>query len=458
MDCREACEHLELLATDDLSDPVRVEVQSHLRDCPACAAIADDYRILVAKLRSTPPGDSAAALIESICAATSARRSRARYLVPWSTALAATLLAAVLLWRLAWSDRAPGPVADAPAAVSLRQVWQHTGARAVPVSDATAVVVRGSNVYLVQDTETGTPSVVALDAASGQVRWQADHDSLGYLAADDEHVYCLAPADAGLVELLALNARTGEPDWSFRQDGPTRLQSPSRPLALDDGFVCWTTNTTIHMLKSADGSVAWSRPIRGEGLVSQPASLGPGLCVASGAAVYALSPRSGEILWRQDLPAGSIRLGRPLLSTAADRAFVARRQPSGQSQIVCLDATTHRPLWTAGTPAAFHVLADRDTLLVREQGVIALDANTGQRRWTQPANGCGPVTLADGWAYFVDTAEEGRLVALDRRTGQPVWQMAGIRSCEPFIPVRDTGLLKSAEGVLQAVALTAIKR
>ncbi|MEA3226467.1 MAG: hypothetical protein U9Q07_11000, partial [Planctomycetota bacterium] len=75
---------------------------------------------------------------------------------------------------------------------------------------------------------------------------------------------------------------------------------------------------------------------------------------------------------------------------------------------------------------------------------------TGRLLWTCPAEGCNPVTYAEDLAYFVDSSDQGRLVALDRYTGARVWELAGIKSCDAFIKVDGTGFLKTADGVVHA--------
>jgi outer membrane protein assembly factor BamB len=62
------------------------------------------------------------------------------------------------------------------------------------------------------------------------------------------------------------------------------------------------------------------------------------------------------------------------------------------------------------------------------------------------------VTYAEGLAYFVDSRDQGRLVALNRYTGSKVWELAGMKSCNAFIKTDGAGYVKTHDGVVHAIA------
>jgi len=59
----------------------------------------------------------------------------------------------------------------------------------------------------------------------------------------------------------------------------------------------------------------------------------------------------------------------------------------------------------------------------------------------------------DGLVHFVDSSGAGRLVAVDERTGQQAWTLAGLRSCSAFTKAGTTGYIKTQDGVVYAFAL-----
>jgi outer membrane protein assembly factor BamB len=314
------------------------------------------------------------------------------------------------------------------------------------------VAVRGQSIYLLL-VEGEQVRVSALDAQTGNVKWQSNLESIGYLAADDERVYCLAAVGHGMTELVALDAASGAIRWRFMQEDRTRPVSPARPVVMPDGRVCWTTNSTVHMLKAATGEAAWSRPIPQEGLLSAAVATADGIYIASNSGLYCLSPKYGDIVWRQGLGGEYSRLGRPAIQVAAGRVFAAMRKRDGRGQVICLDTTGHKLAWSEAIPQVLQLQVADGRLYIRGQGVQALDLESGEQLWSCKANGCGPVTATGGVVYFVDTTGPGRLVAVDSRNGQAVWDMAGIQSCEAFLPENGVGYFKTSDGVLRAMVL-----
>jgi outer membrane protein assembly factor BamB len=331
-------------------------------------------------------------------------------------------------------------------------MWHHVGATAIPVSSAASAVLHGQSLYLLHASATDS-RVVALDAASGRTRWQSEVRSIGYLSADDLRVYCLAACADGSTELVALDAGSGAVLWRLRPDRKERLQYPCGAVPMPDGRVCWSTNAAVHMIDAAQGSVLWSRPLESEGLLSGAVLLDGELLVASCNHLYSLSPDAGEVVRHRSLSAQGPLVGRPLLEADDGRAYLAERFLSG-SQVTCIGLTDCEVLWTEKvSQPVVHLLAAAGRLYVRTQSVQAFDAAAGRSCWKRQAQGCGPVTLADGLVYFVDTTGSGRLVAVDAATGSEAWQAAGIRSCEAVLAARSTAYLKTHDGVLRAVVL-----
>jgi len=487
MNCAQVNQKIELFVLDDLPKSQHVAIKAHLTTCPACRVTEGEYRLLVTKIKvaakpDLPRFEFAHAVRSAVRAEirSTALGSLARRIIAITGSVAACLLFALVIWH-AWgpSRSMVGPVVSrnlsveslgeatsALGAPSVLQAWEHRGARSVPGSIGDGVVVRGQNMYLLQ--EHGQRAyVAALDIKTGKQKWLSDTQSCGYLLADNSRVYCLAPSEAGpakgrsdplqgfaqvgLVDLVALDAANGKTLWKYPQQSPYPLRSPCRPTLLPTGRICWTTDTTVHMLGCADGKPLWRHSIPDGGSLSAAAVMNDNLYVANATGLYCVDITTGHESWR--LVCGDVTpiQGRPLLAVADEEIYIALSLGFGTSRLLCAEVTGRKMLWSKVVAHVTHLSAIGDMLYLRDQNIQALDGTTGRLLWTCPATGCNPVTYVEGLAYFVDTSNQGRLVALNRYTGSKVWELVGMRSCNAFVKVNSTGFLKTHDGVIRAI-------
>lgn len=479
MDCAEVCQKIELFVLGELPKSERVAVKAHLTTCPACNAAEAEYRLVVNNIKEAAQPDSLRArpeLVEGFdfaCRVRSAvraeirsiaSRSLARRIITIAGSVAACLLFGLAIWHV-WissgskleSMAAKNPsketlreASSTPDVPSILQAWQHKGARSVPGSIADGVVVRGQNMYLLVE-HGGKTYVAALDIKTGKQKWLSDIQSCGYLLADDSRLYCLSPSGDEKFDLVAVDTTSGKTLWKYPQKHPEPLRSPCRPTLLPTGHICWTTNTTVHMLSCANGTALWTHPIPDGGLLSAAAVVNNNLYVANAIGLYCLNITTGHESWR--LACGDVTSGRgrPLLAAADGEIYVALSLGLGASRLLCMDITEHKMLWSKTAAHVTHLYAIGDMLYLRDQNVQALDRTTGKLLWTCQATGCNPVTYVEELAYFVDSSDQGRLIALNRYTGSKVWELAGMRSCSAFIKVNGTGFLKTQDGVIYAI-------
>ncbi|HEY8985295.1 MAG TPA: serine/threonine-protein kinase [Streptomyces sp.] len=119
-----------------------------------------------------------------------------------------------------------------------------------------------------------------------------------------------------------------------------------------------------------------------------------------------------------------------------------------------LDAATGRVMWRAGvTPQAARPIGVRDGLVyvyespntgktatgtdTPEWQLIALDAATGERRWSRSAEATEPAVLFDGGGLLALSVDHRELIGIDSRTGKELWRAptkstAGTR-CTPLV-------------------------
>jgi len=474
MNCAEVNQKIELFVLGELPKSEQVAIKAHLATCPACNATEAEYRLLVTEIkRAAQPPSLRLDFVRAVRSAVKAEirsialHSLVRRIIAITGSVAACLLFALVVWH-AWFFSANERQFEIPfdkpdkrrtlGAPFILQAWQHRGARSVPGSMADGVVIHGQNMYLLQEYG-GQAYVAALDIKTGKQKWLSDIESCGYLLADDSRVYCLAPSGAGKFDLVALDAANGKTLWKYPQQHPDLLRSPCRPILLPTGRICWATNTTVHMLSCENGKSLWTLSIPEGGLLSAAAVTNDNLYVANATGLYCLNIKTGDESWRLEYGDVISNQGRPLLAAADGEIYVSLNLGFGASQLLCMELTgqgsrgagTHKILWSKVVAHVTHLYAIGDLLYLRDQNVQALDRTTGQLLWSYPATGCNPVTYAEELAYFVDSSNQGCLIALNRYTGHKVWELAGMRSCNAFIKVDSTGFLKTNDGVIHAI-------
>jgi len=509
MNCAEVNQKIELFVLGGLSKSEHVAIKAHLAICPACNAAEAEYRSLVTEIKqAAQPQPLRLDFVRAVRLAvkaeirTIALRSLARRIIAITASVAACLLFGLVIWHVwifdfqsSFGNRKLVVSLSKPSAIyapAILQAWQHRGARSVPGSMADEIVVHQRYMYLLQESG-GSTYVASLDLKTGKQKWLSDiqmdstssPQGCGYLLADDSRVYCLAedeagkfyPPDGRRVYLVALDAANGKTLWKYPQQASsivnpfdfaqdrrpssigrltrdesrgTRDDSPCRPTLLPTGRICWTTDTTVHMLNCADGKLLWTRSISDGGLLSAAAVVDDSLYVANEGGLYCLNIPTGDETWRLEFGGVISSIDRPLLVAADGEIYAALNLGFG-SRLLCIALKEHKIIWQKDIAHITHLYASGDILYLRDQDVQALDRTTGQLLWTFPATGCNPLTYTEELAYFVDSSDQGRLIALDRYTGNKVWQLEGMKSCNAFIKVDSTGFLKTHDGVVYAI-------
>ncbi|OWJ75530.1 PQQ-like beta-propeller repeat protein [Haematobacter missouriensis] len=259
-------------------------------------------------------------------------------------------------------------------------------------------VVAGGRIY----TLDAAMQVVAT-STSGQTLWSksvlprsgaAGTRSGGGLATADGRLY----VTTAYGDLVALDAASGAELWRQRFDAPAMgapavagnriyvVARDSSAWALDtSGKVLWTLPGT----PSISGVMGGSAPAVGEGMVIFPFASGNLIAVTQG---------SGASLWEAAV-AGK-RVGRA---------------------------------WSGFTDITSDPVIAGNTVYAGNQsgGTVALDARTGDARWTAREGSYGPVAVSGNAVYLVN--DEAKLVRLDSATGAPVW----VRDLPFFVPQKE---------------------
>ncbi|HID23674.1 MAG TPA: hypothetical protein EYP14_14935 [Planctomycetaceae bacterium] len=476
MRCEQVIENLELFVLGELPREQADELEAHLVYCSDCRGQAEDCRLLIGQIKllaegATPSPSTERAVRRAVLAEIGAERSRERrhvFLAAGSAAAVLLLSASVLLWYVGVfpakttrptalqppQPRSEPPHQAAAAAQLAVERWRYIGAWAVADTLADEFVLRGQNLFLLQ-TEASGSYVVAVDAGTGLPRWRSEPQVTGYLTADERRVFCLAPSGTGTVQLVALDASDGKVLWRYGGRGGGRATHLCRPVPLAGERVCWTERSTVHMLDARNGKPIWIRSVSEPACLSRAEIEGDRVYVANCERLYCLSVLSGDELWAQALHSDSQPFGQPVLASVGQFLYVARNRIRGAGELICIDLASRRTLWRKSVGRVRSLLATHERIYLRADGVIGLDGGTGELLWRYEATGCGPLTLADGLIHFVDSSDQGQLVAVDQDTGKRVWEIPGIRSCDAFIKFGSTGYVKTRDGIIHALAIMA---
>lgn len=237
---------------------------------------------------------------------------------------------------------------------------------AVGVVAGTAPVADDASAYVV----TRTPDVVAIDLATGAIRWHVATPT------------ALAPAvGAGLAFVV-----------------------------VSDG---------VQAVHAADGTLAWHRPL--ESGVAAPPSVAAGQVVVSLASgeIVALRATDGAPLWRT--PLGSIAHAAPI--SAVSRWYLTL----ADGRLVALDAGSGQPIWTralGGRATGVLRLDDQIVIGTTDGFLLSLDPREGRLRWQWRLGTPVAGTPAADARHIYVVGFDHLLRALDRRSGNLRWRQA----------------------------------
>lgn len=359
-------------------------------------------------------------------------------------------------------DAPPAAGADWP---QVGGAADHTGARAqelVPplvtrwvtpvgghVLQATPAIAAGTVYVTATDQADGqTGGVVALDLATGAIRWRTATplQVRGGVAVTGTTV-ATAQLDG---TVLGLDAATGAIRWRTEL-GAGLIPGAAAifaPPATDGGDFLIGNQNRLAALTAAEGGMAWAVNPVPQGVDSQALSaiaVGDGVAFGvfnrAAGGISAWDRLTGQLQWRYEGPLTTAINASPVV--ASGLVYVV----NGMDEVFALDTATGALRWqlkldpagfdwgnaTVGTPAVAHNVLVVPTLY---RDLVALDTTTGFELWRfagapsqvrsthyRGAREAGfessPVITGDiVWA--ADTS--GQLAALDLHTGAPLWR------------------------------------
>jgi outer membrane protein assembly factor BamB len=282
----------------------------------------------------------------------------------------------------AWSDPQPKPIEH------------HLELPRMRFDDAFHVAAAGGSVFFGSSSEN---TVVALDAATGAVRWRFYTDGpvrlaptvwagKVYVGSDDGRAYCL-------------DARTGKVVWTF-------AAAPSGEMILGSGRMIsvWPIRTGVVV----DGGVAY---------------FGAGVFPAEGVYLYAVDAKTGKLLWKNDTYGkggnGTVTPQGYMLASK-ERLFV----PSGRAMPAAFSRADGRFLFhpklnwrRQGLFGGTYVLLAGDLLITAAEQIIGIREKDGKSAFEEGLRPNVPSTgqrrlVMDGPTLYVSTGKE--VLAADR--------------------------------------------
>lgn len=328
-----------------------------------------------------------------------------------------------------------GSCRDAPtAATGGRVVWRVAGSSATvaPAYNQTTVYFGGYS-----------HEVVAVDKATGQLRWRAPTGVTGGLfpfTLGFNVVLASGSAVIGDQDVFAFDATTGAQRWTFR---PADGAQPGMGRLSTDGMTIFAGSPEgeLFAIDAQSGNLRWSARVPGDSASAYDPLLGRGVVYvqvkrftnpATGALV-AYDAATGATRWVHEfLPETAGQYAGCVGDAALYRGTVITSIEDGR--VFALDTATGATVWAASRihqlpPAGgwndlrrVAVAGDNVVAGSSTGTVVGYDAATGSERWR--ASPVGEISVlsvpaTDDSSAYVNFAAD--LVALDARNGSVRW-------------------------------------
>lgn len=292
-----------------------------------------------------------------------------------------------------------------------------------------------------------------------------DEDDLSNPVIDGETVFV-----GGSKAVYAISLESGRQEWSVSREAEDPDVFPGAPaIAATDQrrLVLFTQgkgdDTELVAVNEADHEQKWSLPLKNDSRSGITVSGTTAYVGDESGNLYVVDTETGKLMWSESAGAGSMDW-----PPAVDEDTVyagTHSQTTLSLKIVAFDTSTHESRWTFTSPVPSTTLTlDEGHVAFGNQSgsLVSLDAATGAEEWVSrlraPVLPVTSLAAAGGKFFMVDLA--GGMFALDEQTGEQVWdfQFNQTRRTERFenafsVPVvaGDYILTGLADGRLAAV-------
>lgn len=307
-----------------------------------------------------------------------------------------------------------------------------------PVEAGRTVIGATDDIVLIEESgpfdASGSASqyTIAFDADDGSELWRIATEATGTTFTpagpiDGQGIVVLSDQGAGT--LVGVDVLTGEERWSVESSDGLLANSPTVVVVWD--AASQASPTGFRGIDRATGKELWVSDTMlsdqsGNAVGRSPAAvLDEVIAVPTGATLTAIDMPTGVVLWQ------SPQLDDP---DAADGTIVGTRRASGPPAVAAIDAASGEERWTAPGSASYgDLLAVGDGVIVvmdagenRGLDLIAYELSSGNKRWqvTQTSHFAQP-QMIDGTSLIM--LWEGELTVLSTTDGATIWA-----ATEPF--------------------------
>ncbi len=261
--------------------------------------------------------------------------------------------------------------------------------------------------------------------------------------------------------VFAFDAVAGSNMW--RAETGARLSSG--PSVQGNLVLVGTLDAEVFALRRSDGNPLWRAALPSE--VLAPPTLAGDVVVARTAdgRLFGLSAVDGSRLWSIDRSQPPLTLRGQSAPLAVGSTIVAGLD---NGRLIALDARDGKPLWeqTVSAPKGrteLERISDIDAQIIPGDGVIyvasyggevaAVSLETGDVLWRYALKSYSGMALADDRLVISD--EDGRIWALDNKSGAVLWKQEGLLNRRASAPAVQNGsvVVGDFEGYLHWLSL-----
>jgi outer membrane protein assembly factor BamB len=277
----------------------------------------------------------------------------------------------------------------------------------------------------------------SVSAESGRVRWRRH---LGGLSASTPavaggKVYAVVNKGgeggiegSGPARVVALDARTGRIRWAKR----LASASESSPLATAGRIYVGSQDGTVYSLLAKSGRIVWRHRARGAVKAAPAFSQDRIFIAAYGGSVTALRARSGRVVWRSGTSGRSFGRAGNFYGTPAVK-FGRVYAGNTDGHVYSFAASSGKLAWSRSTgafvyaaPAVADVPGMKPAVFIGSYSgrFMALDARSGAPIWTRGGYGkiSGAASVIGDVVYFSSLSKR-RTWALAAKTGRSLWSL-----------------------------------
>lgn len=309
------------------------------------------------------------------------------------------------------------------------------------------IIVDGIVYTQLKFPDTAQQVTCALNLSDGSLLWQRPDlmgvDISGATFNRNRLFVCTStPPDS----IHALNPQNGETIWQVSVDGFLRNAIPVvHENRLYIGTVAIKGDSAVYALNSEDGSLIWRKSLE-RNKVWIPLSMKDEiLFVAASKQLYALSARTGDILWQRQFNSQF----NSYTTLAVNDQHIYLSISSGHSQpdddailtggVIALDIHTGNTVWHHHVNQN-HFLAPAihdNLVIVGHEYLTALDSQNGELLWQSDnhTNFRNSAAIIAKDTIFVGSGNTKNISAYDVKTGELLWiyTLPSITYSTPFI-------------------------